>query len=57
MIATLWTENLFKVDESSKRLGLEREETFHTFVMKGMFLCKRCRPEIQPAIAFLCKIV
>jgi len=35
--ATPWKEILFKVDESSKRLGQERKETFHTFVMKGMF--------------------
>ena len=38
--ATPWTENLFKVDASSKQLGQVSKETFHTFVMKGMFLCK-----------------
>jgi hypothetical protein len=26
---------------------------FHTFVAKGLFLCKRARSDIQPAIAFL----
>ena len=26
---------------------------FHTFVMKGMFLCKRGRQDIQPGIVFL----
>jgi len=36
--ATPWKEILFKVDESSKRLGQERKETFQTFVMKGMFV-------------------
>ena len=51
--ATPWTENLFKVDTNAKRLGQERKKTFHTFVMKGMFLCKRGRPDIQPAIEFL----
>jgi len=34
--ATPWTENLFKVDASSKQLGQERKENFHTFVMKGI---------------------
>jgi Reverse transcriptase (RNA-dependent DNA polymerase) len=34
----------------------EREE-FHTFVAKGLFLCKRARPDIHPAIAVLCSRV
>jgi len=37
---TPWTENLFKVDANAKQLGQERKKTFHTFEMKGMFLCK-----------------
>ncbi len=48
-----WTENLFKVDPDSKKLKPERAKVFHTFVMKGMFLCKRGRQDIQPGIAFL----
>ena len=48
-----WTEKLFKVDEKSKPLERERAKLFHTFVMKGMFLCKRGRQDIQPGIAFL----
>jgi hypothetical protein len=32
----------------------EKQELFHTFVAKGLFACKRARPDIQPAIAFLC---
>ena len=27
---------------------------FHTMVAKGLFLCKRARPDIAPVIAFLC---
>jgi hypothetical protein len=51
---TPWNENLFKVDPTSKRLvDSERAKIFHTFVMKGMFLCKRGRQDIQPAIAFM----
>jgi hypothetical protein len=48
-----WTEKLMKVDETSKLLADKRREIFHTFVMKGMFLCKRARQDIQPAIVFL----
>jgi hypothetical protein len=48
-----WTENLFKVDETSTPLPTKRAKVFHTFVMKGMFLCKRGRQDIQPGIAFL----
>ena len=48
-----WTENLFKVDPDSKQLKPDKAKIFHTFVMKGMFLCKRGRQDIQPGIAFL----
>jgi hypothetical protein len=36
-----------------KKLDGKRAMTFHTFVMKRMFLCKRARQDIQPGIAFL----
>jgi hypothetical protein len=48
-----WNANLFKVDPKSPRLSNEKLEQFHTFVAKGLFLCKRARSDIQPAIAFL----
>jgi hypothetical protein len=48
-----WTEKLFKVDEESKKLKPDQAKIFHTFVMKGMFLCKRGRQDIQPGIAYL----
>lgn len=48
-----WSENLFKVDDQSKLLPEEKWKQFYTFVMKGMFLYKRARQDIQPAIAFL----
>ena len=48
-----WTERLFKVDDKSAPLSDDKAKIFYTFVMKGMFLCKRARPDIQPAIAFL----
>jgi Reverse transcriptase (RNA-dependent DNA polymerase) len=48
-----WNENLFKVDTNSPELAKDKRELFHTFVAKGLFVCKRARPDIQPAIAFL----
>jgi hypothetical protein len=48
-----WTEDLFKVDKNGKALDPVRAKVFHTFVMKGMFVCKRGRQDIQPGIAFL----
>ena len=52
-VSVPWSEKLFKVDETSKKLDDARRETFHSFVMKAMFLCKRGRPDVQPAISFL----
>jgi Reverse transcriptase (RNA-dependent DNA polymerase) len=48
-----WNDNLFKVDDKDPKLTKAKQELFHTFVAKGLFLCKRGRPDIQPAIAFL----
>jgi hypothetical protein len=48
-----WNENLFKINDKSPLLNKEKRELFHTFVAKGLFLCKRARPDIQLAIALL----
>ena len=48
-----WTDKLFTVYTKSKKLEHKKAKIFHTFVMKGMFLCKRGRQDIQPGIAFL----
>ncbi|KAG7373398.1 reverse transcriptase RNA-dependent DNA polymerase [Nitzschia inconspicua] len=48
-----WNEKLFRIDKKSNKLDEERAKEFHTFVMKGMFLCKRGRQDIQTGIAFL----
>jgi hypothetical protein len=44
---------LLKVDQASPNLTKEKVVQFHTFVAKGLFLCKRARSDIQPVIAFL----
>jgi hypothetical protein len=51
--ATPWTESLFTVNTNSKRLDRKDAELFHTMVAKALFLCKRGRPDIAPAVAFL----
>eukprot|EP00978_Attheya_sp_CCMP212_P001665 scaffold3444_cov50-Attheya_sp.AAC.1 len=53
MSSSLWTEKLFKVDEMSPLLAKKSREIFYTFVMKGMFVCKRARQDIQTGIVVL----
>jgi hypothetical protein len=53
IMTTPWTEKLFKVNDESKKLEEERRAIFHNFIMKAMFLCKRARPGVNPAIGFL----
>ena len=49
-----WSEKLFRVNASSPLLDKDKAEQFHTMVAKGLFVTKRARQDIQPAIAFLC---
>jgi hypothetical protein len=53
-VPTPATEKLFTVDDNSKPLERDRAEELHTIVAKGLFACKRARPDIHPTIAFLC---
>jgi hypothetical protein len=52
-IVSPWNENLFKVKDSSPPLSKEMAEKFHTITAQGLFLCKRGRPDIALAIAYL----
>jgi hypothetical protein len=47
-------EHLFKVDADAKALDREEAELFHSLTAKILFLCKRARPDVQTAVAFLC---
>jgi hypothetical protein len=47
-------EHLFEVDTQRSKLQDEKKETFHTTVAKLLFLSKRARPDILPAVSFLC---
>ena len=51
--ATPATTDLFGNDESSPKLDKELREDFHTFTAKGLFACKRARPDTGTAIAVL----
>ena len=48
-----WNEELFKVNPSAKLLEDKKAKVFHTFVAKALFISKRARCDLQPAIAFL----
>jgi hypothetical protein len=52
--ATPAANHLFDVDEDSPRVSKEKAQFFHTYVAKALFLCKRARPDLQTAVAFLC---
>ena len=47
-------EYLFTIKNGIELLNQEKSEFFHATVAKLLFLCKRGRPDIQTAIAFLC---
>jgi hypothetical protein len=46
--------HLFVVNEKAERLDKANAETFHSVTAKILFLCKRGRPDVQAAVAFLC---
>ena len=45
--------NLFEVRENIARLPEDQAKLFHRIVAKMLFVCKRGRPDVQVAIAFL----
>jgi hypothetical protein len=48
------TSHLFEVNESATKLPNAMSDLFHHNTAKLLFLCKRARPDIQTAVAFLC---
>jgi hypothetical protein len=52
--ATPAGEHLFVVNEDEEKLNEGDAQDFHHLVAKALFLCKRGRPDIQTAVAFLC---
>jgi hypothetical protein len=51
-VTSPWNDNLFKVDEENPLLSKHKAEQYHTTVAQGLFLCKRARPDISPAVAY-----
>jgi hypothetical protein len=48
-------EDLFgQGDDEVPLLTRDKADLLHTMVMKGMFVCKRARPDIQTPVAYLC---
>ncbi|MEN9849167.1 MAG: hypothetical protein RL368_1907, partial [Pseudomonadota bacterium] len=47
-----WSENLFTINQESPALDKEKKNLFHTIAAQALFLCKRGRPDIAPAVAF-----
>lgn len=45
--------DLFEVDINDEIVGKDEQDDFHTGVAKLLYLAKRCRPDILPAISFL----
>jgi hypothetical protein len=46
--------HLFTVDDNQTKVDEKKAQFFHTYVAKTLFLCKRARPDLQTAVAFLC---
>ena len=47
---------LFNVNNKADKLDELSMEVFHSTVARLLFLCKWAQPDIQTAIAFLCKV-
>ncbi|KAG7339953.1 reverse transcriptase RNA-dependent DNA polymerase [Nitzschia inconspicua] len=45
--------HLFDIDDNAEKLDSEQAITFHHLVAKLLYLCKRARPDLQLAVAFL----
>ena len=45
--------HLFAMNPNAERLSSSKSEMFHHYVAKLLFLCKRARPDMQMAVAFL----
>ena len=53
-VGTPAAEHLFEVNDKAELLDAKMKDDFHTAVAKGLFLCKRAGPDLQPTVPFLC---
>jgi hypothetical protein len=52
-VASPWSENLFKVNETNPWLPAKNDEQRHTWTAQGLLLCKHGWPDICSAVAYL----
>ena len=55
--ATLAANQLFSVNNKAMKISDEDSEKYHHLTAKLLYLSKRARPDLQTAVAFLCKRV
>ena len=48
------SSTLFSTNDKATALDEEASDLFHSIVQKLLYICKRARPDIEPAISFLC---
>ena len=53
-VATPAASHLFDVNEDAEQLTSKLADPYHHNTAKLLFLCKRARPDVQTAVAFLC---
>ena len=53
MPATPANNELFNVDDKAIPLCQSESDSYHSVVQKLMYICKRSRPDIEPALSFL----
>jgi len=53
-VSTPAADLLFEVNQNCNKLRDNKREEFHTTMTNTLFLCKRSRPDLQPAVLFLC---
>ena len=51
--ATPAANHLFQINPEMIKLDMKQAETFHHLMAKLLYLCKRTRPDLQTAVAFL----
>ena len=52
--ATPATNNLFLKTDETEQLSIKWSDNFHSIVQKLLYICKRSRPDIEPALSYLC---
>jgi hypothetical protein len=55
--ATPAANHLFSINDKADKISNEDSEKYHHLTAKLLYLSKRARPDLQTAVAFLCKRV